>query len=77
MRRLDFKMERTGLIQVGDVVELREELLASMDYYYVIEPAVAMSENIKFGDRLTAKTGTVVDIKETDRGFYVTLEVEG
>ncbi len=83
MRSIDsFKMERTGLIQVGDVVELREGSLPNSVFYYVIEPAVAMSGNFSLGERLldasgkVIKSGKVTDIRETDRGFYVTVETE-
>lgn len=72
MREMEFKMERPGLVAVGDSVTVTEGLLPS-NYYYTIDPAVAMSGNIPFTERLMAKEGTVVDIKETPRGFYVVV----
>ena len=72
MREMEFKMERPGLVAVGDPVTVTEGLLPS-NYYYTIDPAVAMSGNIPFTERLMAKEGTVVDIKETPRGFYVVV----
>ncbi|MCQ2521018.1 MAG: hypothetical protein MJ105_01445 [Lachnospiraceae bacterium] len=72
MREMEFKMERPGLVNVGDRVTVTEGLLPS-NYYYTIDPAVAMSGNIPFTERLTATEGTVVDIKETPRGFYVVV----
>ena len=42
MRQEQFKMERQGLIKVGDVVEI-SEFQSYMNYSYIIEPAVAMS----------------------------------
>ena len=76
MRELKFKMERQGLVKIGDVVELREEQLPSMDYYYVIKPAVAMSGNLKSSERLSGLSGTVKDIEENAKGFYIVLEIE-
>ena len=43
------------------------------NYYYTIDPAVAMSGNIPFRDRLMTNSGTVVSVTENTRGFYVTV----
>lgn len=75
MRRLEFKMERQGLLEVGQSITVTEGLLPS-NYYYTIDPALAMSPNIPFRNRLVSKEGIVVDIKENARGFYVTAEFE-
>ncbi|BBF42905.1 hypothetical protein lbkm_1591 [Lachnospiraceae bacterium KM106-2] len=73
MRTIEFKMERHGLVKIGDEVEIREGKLP-YSYYYVIEPAVAMSGNFPFNQRLLARKGTVSDIKETPKGFYVDVD---
>ncbi len=73
MRIIEFKMERQGLIEIGQQVEIRESKLPKQ-YYYVIEPAVAMSGNYDFADRLKHLSGIVKDIKETEKGFYVDVE---
>jgi len=72
MREIEFKMERPDLCKVGDKVTVTEGVLPS-SYYYTIDPALAMSPNIPFRERLKVKEGTVVDIVENERGFYVTV----
>lgn len=75
-RQIEFKMERPHQAQVGQTVEIREGTLPNSVFYYVIEPAVAMSGNFPLSERLFAKTGTVTDIRENERGFYVTVSFE-
>lgn len=75
MRRMEFKMERPGFLQVGQQIHVTEGVLPS-NYYYTIDPALAMSPNIPFRDRLQGREGTVVDIIENARGFYVTAEFD-
>ena len=75
MRRMDFKMERPGQVKEGDQVSVTEGVLPS-NYYYTINPAVAMSGNIPFRDRLISKNGTVVSVEENTRGYYVTVEFD-
>ncbi|MCQ2505727.1 MAG: hypothetical protein MJ113_00945 [Lachnospiraceae bacterium] len=79
---MKFKMERPDLVAPGDVVEIREGTLPNSVYYYVIEPAVAMSGNFPSQERYKRAnihdkiTGTVLDIEENPRGFYVVVELE-
>ena len=75
MRRMEFKMERPGLLQEGQTVTVTEGVLPS-NYYYTIFPALAMSGNIPFRERLKTDTGTVVSVTENPRGFYVTVEFD-
>ena len=75
MRRMEFKMERPGLLKEGDEVTVTEGLLPS-NYYYTIDPSLAMSGNFPFRERLLAREGTVTAIEENDRGFYVIAEFD-
>ena len=62
MRTMEFKMERTGLLSVGEVLPVEEFKLPS-SYYYVLGRSYAMS-----------REGKVIDVKETEKGFFVTVE---
>ena len=72
MREMVFKMERENLLHEGDVVTVSEGLLPS-NYYYTINPSLAMSGNVPFNQRLTDREGRVISIERNDRGFYVTV----
>ena len=48
MRQEKFKMERQGLIEIGDEIEI-SEYQSFMNYSYIIEPAVAMSGCYQIG----------------------------
>ncbi len=72
MRKMDFKMERQGLLKEGEKVSVTEGILPS-SYYYTIDPSLAMSANYKLAERLYVKEGVVEKIEETPRGFYVTV----
>ena len=72
MRTMEFKMERQGLLKVDDQITVTEGLLPS-NYYYTIDPSLAMSGNIPFRDRLKSREGKVISIIENERGFYVTV----
>ena len=75
MRKMEFKMERQGLLEVGKKITVTEGVLPS-NYYYIIDPSLAMSANIPFRNRLHSKEGVVTDIAENARGFYVTAEFD-
>ena len=75
MRTMEFKMERQGLLKEGDQITVTEGLLPS-NYYYTIDPSLAMSGNIPFRERLKSREGKVISIIENERGFYVTVEFD-
>ncbi len=75
MRRMEFKMERLGLLEVGDILPVTEGKLPSA-YYYTLGKAYAMSANYKFSERLKSKEGKVVEVEETPKGYFVTVEFD-
>ncbi|MCH5270057.1 MAG: hypothetical protein J1E83_04855 [Lachnospiraceae bacterium] len=75
MRIMEFKMERPGLLAVGEKITVTEGVLPS-NYYYTIDPSLAMSGNIPLRNRMLAREGVVTNIVENERGFYVTAEFD-
>ena len=70
MRKMEFKMERPGLVVEGDTVEILERS-SPVNYHYIIEPAVAMSGCYFERERLKSTSGIVKQIKQTETGYYV------
>lgn len=75
MRLMEFKMERANLVKEGDEVTITEGVLPSA-YYYTINPAVAMSANFAFRERLKSDHGVVKEIKHNEKGYYVVVEFD-
>ena len=75
MREMEFKMEREWLVEPGQSIQVTEGILPSA-YYYTIVPAVAMSGNIPFSDRLINREGVVKDIIQNEKGYYVIAEFD-
>jgi hypothetical protein len=72
---MEFKMERKGLVEIGQEVSVSESALPA-SFYYTVIPAVAMSRNYQGYERLKSRKGIVKDIRETERGFYVVVEFD-
>ena len=70
-REMVFKMERPGLLNEGAHVTVTEGVLPS-NYYYTIDPSLAMSGNFPFRERMLEREGVVTKVEENARGFYVT-----
>ena len=75
MRQEKFKMERPGLLEIGDKVQI-SEFQSFMNYSYIIEPAVAMSGCYPNAERIRSRKGIVTNIEHTPRGFIVTAEFD-
>ena len=73
---MEFKMERQGLLEIGQKVTVTEGVLPT-SWYYTIDPSLAMSGNFVFRERLKTNEGVVKSIEEKPRGYYVTVEFEG
>ena len=76
MREMEIKMEREGLLEVGRKVTVTEGVLPS-NYYYTIDPSLAMSGNFPFRERMLEREGVVTKVEENARGFYVTAVFGG
>ena len=75
MREIEFKMERKGLVEQGQMVNITESALPT-SYYYTIVPAVAMSRNFQGYERIKSRQGIVKEIQETPRGFYIVVSFD-
>ncbi len=75
-RDMDFRMERPGLVEVGQHVTMTESILKTLSgtmYYYTINDAVAMSNNTP--KRLSHLEGTVNAVVEEESVFTVTVTI--
>ena len=75
MRVEEFKMERQDLLKEGDRVEIIEKNTVAF-YYYTIVPALAMSGNFSFGNRIKSTEGVVQGIRKNEKGYFVDVEFD-
>ena len=68
-------MERKGLVEEGQKVNVTERVNGSL-YSYLVEPSVAMSGIYRSNQRIQSDTGVIREIRETERGFYLIVEFE-
>ena len=73
MRTMEFKMERQGLLTVGEKITISEGVLPT-SFYYTINPSLAMSGNYTQRERLKSREGVVKSIEERPQGYYVIAE---
>ncbi|MDY5987606.1 hypothetical protein [Sporofaciens sp. SGI.106] len=76
MRLESFKMERQGLVEEGQEVVISERSPSTGRYTYLVEPSVAMSGIYRTTERIKARKGIIREIKETEKGFYLIVELE-
>ena len=62
MRQERFKMEREGLVEEGQEVEISERSPSTGRYTYLVEPSVAMSGIYRTNDRIKARKGRVIAV---------------
>ena len=76
-RKMEFRMERDGLIQVGNTVALKEDTantMAGVMFYYTIKDAIAMSNNTK--KKLNSLEGVVTKIEASESYWTVTVKID-
>ena len=76
MRVERFKMEREGLVTEGQEVEISERSAVTGQYTYLVEPSIAMSGIYRTRQRIRARKGKIKKIEQTDRGFYLLVEID-
>ncbi len=70
-------MERQGLVEEGQEVEVSERSPSTGRYTYLVEPSVAMSGIYRTNERIKSQKGIIRKIEETEKGFYLIVELEG
>ncbi len=74
MRKELFHMER-DVLQIGDEVHIEEGALPA-SFYYTVVPALAMSGNYSFNDRILSTEGKVVEKSYKGSTYQVIIAFE-
>lgn len=69
-------MERPGLVEEGQEVTISERSPSTGRYTYLVEPSIAMSGIYRTTQRIKSRKGIIRKIEETNRGFYLIVEVD-
>ena len=75
MRTERFKMEREGLVEEGQEVEVSERSAVTGQYTYLVEPSIAMSGIYRTSERIKSRRGIIKKIEKTEKGFYLLVEM--
>ena len=76
MRTERIKMEREGLVEEGQEVEVSERSAVTGQYTYLVEPSIAMSGIYRTSERIKSRSGIIRKIEKTEKGFYLLVEME-
>lgn len=76
MRLERFKMEREGLVEEGQEVEVSERSAVTGQYTYLVEPSIAMSGIYRTSERIKSRKGMIKKIEKTEKGFYLLVEMD-
>ena len=76
MRQERFKMEREGLVEEGQKVEISERSAVTGQYTYLVEPSIAMSGIYRTSERIMARRGIISKNEKKKKGFYLLVEME-
>ena len=76
MRTERFKMEREGLVEEGQEVEVSERSAVTGQYTYLVEPSIAMSGIYRTSERIKSRSGIIRKIEKTEKGFYLLVEMD-
>ena len=69
MRQEEFKMERTGLVEIGQVIPITEGKLPN-SYYYTLGKAYAMSAKLSCWKQDQIRRGKSCRCKRNGKGIF-------
>lgn len=79
MKQVEFRMERPGLVTLGERIQVSESRLSTIQgtmYYYILEPKAAMSDNVPARNRLNLLEGKVIEITPQEGGSFYKVVCE-